>query len=334
MTTKEMLEITFLIQVGLCVAVLGTMLHRRVLRIFPHVGMILGWMALWQVGETVCMFHRKAVHLNKDQAWQIFFWGSMVSDAVILTLQVLTIYSVFAEAMRPMAGLHKAGKLVFRWVGAVSSLVALSLIAGPELFTGGASFAMVISHLHQGISVLTLCLLVFVCFATRPLGLTFRSHIFGVSLGLGLFATIDLIQAAWLITKGAGSIYSPVHLFGAIGFCCAVLVWGIYFALPEPERKMILLPTTSPFFFWNRISEILGDAPGNVAVAGFSPSMLAPAEVEMLTAATSREAAAAGAAEPSTSEAASTKGVPTATVHLPVRSGLPLRRKTNLALSR
>ncbi len=54
---------------------------------------------------------------------------------------------------------------------------------------------------------------------------------------------------------------------------------------------MILLPTTSPFFLWNRISEILGDAPGQVAVAGFKPEMLAPAELEMLTAATAREKA-------------------------------------------
>ncbi|HLI76383.1 MAG TPA: hypothetical protein VKV02_05500, partial [Acidobacteriaceae bacterium] len=38
-----------------------------------------------------------------------------------------------------------------------------------------------------------------------------------------------------------------------------------------------------------RISEILGDSPGHVAVAGFTPDMLAPAEIEMLTAATSTE---------------------------------------------
>jgi hypothetical protein len=63
-----------------------------------------------------------------------------------------------------------------------------------------------------------------------------------------------------------------------------VAIWGTYFALPEPERKLILLPTTSPFFLWNRISEALGDAPGHVAIAGFNPTMLAPAELQMLTA--------------------------------------------------
>ena len=58
--------------------------------------------------------------------------------------------------------------------------------------------------------------------------------------------------------------------------------------LPEPERKMILLPTTSPFFTWNRISEALGDEPGYVAVAGFKPQMLAAAELKVLSSAAAK----------------------------------------------
>ena len=46
---------------------------------------------------------------------------------------------------------------------------------------------------------------------------------------------------------------------------------------------MILLPTTSPFFTWNRISEALGDEPGYVAIAGFKPQMLAAAELKVLS---------------------------------------------------
>jgi hypothetical protein len=67
-----------------------------------------------------------------------------------------------------------------------------------------------------------------------------------------------------------------------------LLTWGTYFALPVPERKMILLPTTSPFFLWNRVSEALGDHPGFVVVAGFKPEMLAPAELTVFTAASKR----------------------------------------------
>jgi hypothetical protein len=123
----------------------------------------------------------------------------------------------------------------------------------------------------------------FVCFAIRPLGLTFRSRIFGVALGLGVTTTAFLIQAAWLATVGAQSLYSPIYIVGTLGTLISGCVWGAYFVLPEPERKMILLPTTSPFFTWNRISEALGDEPGYVAVGGIKPQMLAAAELKVLS---------------------------------------------------
>jgi hypothetical protein len=64
---------------------------------------------------------------------------------------------------------------------------------------------------------------------------------------------------------------------------CAVLVlWIAYFALPEPKRRMIVLPTTSPFLRWNQISLALGDSPGHVAVGGVPPDLFSPAELEVM----------------------------------------------------
>jgi hypothetical protein len=142
--------------------------------------------------------------------------------------------------------------------------------------------------MQQGTSVLILCLLLFVCFSTRYLGLTYRSHIFGVSLGLGIFATVSLVESIWYANGVGQTVYSPVYIFSTLGSLVSVLTWATYFAMPQPERKMILLPTTSPFFLWNRISEALGDEPGFVAIAGFKPDMLAPAELAAFTAGSKR----------------------------------------------
>ena len=58
--------------------------------------------------------------------------------------------------------------------------------------------------------------------------------------------------------------------------------WTGYFALPEPKRRIIVLPTTSPFLRWNQISQALGDSPGFVAVGGVPPELFAPAELEVM----------------------------------------------------
>ena len=297
MRADQLLNIFSVVLVLLSLAVFMAMTHRHVLRIFPSLAAFVGVLAAGTGIRVSILYYRSAIGIPKSIAYKTLFVSEWATQILELCLLVLIIYGLFSEAMRPFPGLQRVGKILFRWVGAVSLLVALALSAGPELFAKNLTlydlYAEVAPRFQQGIGVLILCLLIFICFAIRPLGLTFRSHIFGVALGLGVFSTVELIEAAWLAVTRGVNLYSSVYAFEAAGCCAALLVWGTYFALPEPKRRMILLPTTSPFFLWNRISEILGDAPGKVAIAGFTPDMLAPAEVEMLTLAIAEEEASA-----------------------------------------
>lgn len=232
--------------------------------------------------DIATLYFRKQLGISKLLDYNIFAMSTWICSGLEYCLMLLIIYGVFRQAMKPLEGLHRAGKIVFRWVAGVSIALVFGMSLGQHT-TGVSYVASVTGQIQQGVSILTLCLLIFVCLSTRYLGLTYRSHIFGASLGLGIFATGTLVQTAWFSNGGAQSPYSPVYLFSAFGALATLLTWGTYFALPEPKRQMILLPTTSPYFLWNSISEALGDEPGFVAIAGFTPDMLAPAEMTMLT---------------------------------------------------
>ena len=236
------------------------------------------------------LFFRKDLGISLQIAYNTYYATAWISGIAQALLLIGIIYHVYHEAMRPLQGLQRIGNIIFRWVAVVSVAVSIAFAAGPHTTrtTLVGIAAAIAPQVQQGTFVLTLCLLLFVCFAIRPLGLTFRSRIFGVALGLGVTATTFLTQAAWLATSQAASLYSPIYLVGAIGGAISVCIWGVYFVLPEPERKMILLPTTSPFFTWNRISEALGDEPGYVAIAGSKPQMLAAAELKVLSSATQK----------------------------------------------
>lgn len=285
MSTMLWLRDLNITECAVCFGVLSLLLSKHQWRKF---GPLMGLLAVRAISGSVLiplLFFRKALGIEIHLAYRIYFYTEWISAIAQALLLIGIIYHVYNEAMRPMQGLQRIGRIIFRWVAVVSIAVSLAIAAGPH--TTGTSLtgiaAALAPQVQQGVSVLTLCLLLFVCFAIRPLGLTFRSRIFGVALGLGVTATTFLVQAAWLATAGAQSLYSPVYLIGTIGSLLSVCIWGTYFALPEPERKMILLPTTSPFFTWNRISEALGDEPGYVAVAGFKPHMLAAAELKVLS---------------------------------------------------
>jgi hypothetical protein len=164
-------------------------------------------------------------------------------------------------------------------VAAISVAVAFGVAVTPHL--SGIKFMLaMVTQLQQTSSILTLCLLLFVCFAIRPMGLSYKSRIFGVSLGLGITATVSLVNAAWL--THSPNMYSTISLINGLAVGLTLLMWSAYFAFPEPKRRIIVLPTTSPFLRWNQISLALGDDPGYVAVGGIPPELFAPAELEVM----------------------------------------------------
>ncbi len=217
--------------------------------------------------------------IERHLAYQIYFYVYWTSYALEAILSLLVIYSIFKLAMAPLKGLQTLGMLVFRWVAAISVAVAIGVAVTPHL-SGIKFMVAMITQLQQTSSILTLCLLLFVCFAIRPMGLSFRSRIFGVSLGLGVFATVNLVNSAWLARYA--NMYSVFSVVNGLAVFLTLLTWSAYFAFPEPKRRIIVLPTTSPFLRWNQISLALGDDPGYVAVGGIPPELFAPAELEVM----------------------------------------------------
>jgi len=254
------------------------------------------WPEYWSLGAFLAtrflsdlilipLYHLKYQRINglstasTHSAYVAYFYVYWISFAVESILALIIVYSIFRLAMAPLKGLQQLGMLVFRWAASISVVVALGSAFAPDM-TRTKYLIAAISQLQRTQSILTLCLLVFVCFAILPMGLNYGSRIFGVSLGLGIMATNDLVQSAWMaLYPHTNSAYNLVN---GVVICMVLATWTSYFALPEPKRRIIVLPTTSPFLRWNQISQVLGDNPGFVAVGGMPPELLAPAELEVM----------------------------------------------------
>jgi len=230
----------------------------------------IGWLTLSLSGSVISL----------RDGYVYYFYAYWIGFAVGSILMLVVICSMYRLAMAPLKGLHNLGMLIFKWVAVISVLVSLGSAFAPHITKTNYLIGFV-SQMQRTQSILILCLLLFVCFAIRPMGLSYRSRIFGVSLGLGVMATTDMIQSAW-INNVSSSMYGVFSAIGNTAVCLTLLTWTVYFTFPEPKRRIITLPTTSPFLRWNQISEVLGDSPGHVAIAGLPPEMLAPAEIEVM----------------------------------------------------
>jgi len=280
--TKLLLEYTMMAECVGALACFVIIWRKRQLRAMWGLAAFLGVFTIERMTSLGLLYFRKELGIEKLLAWHILWLTRWTCVLVEYALLLIVIYGAFRLAMKPLRGLHRAGKIIFSWVGVVSFALAIGMAFGPRVADTTTRIGIVAGRLQQGTSVLLLCMLLFVCFTTRYLGLTYRSRIFGILLGLGIYSACTLVESAWMSTKSTTYIYSPVYLVSAFGFLACLVVWSGYLLAPEPARKLVLLPTTSPYFFWNQVSEALGDAPGHVVVSGFTPDMLAPGEIQML----------------------------------------------------
>lgn len=260
-----------------CLVCLLVICRSRQFRQFTYLAGYLGVRLASTAALLLLLYSGK--HLSHKVGYELYFYVYWCSYALEAILGFGIILSVYRLAMAPLPGLRRLGMLMFRWAGGIAVAIALTISVGPNM-TSMAFVQRAVSQLQQTQSVLTLCMLLFVCLAIRPMGLSVRSKIFGVSFGLGITAATDLSVSAWL--SALHNLASLTSIVNGCSILVAVAVWMTYFAIPEPKRRMIVLPTTSPFLRWNQISLALGDEPGFVAVGQVSPDMFAPAEVEVM----------------------------------------------------
>ena len=187
--------------------------------------------------------------------WLSFFVGSI---AIFYAVR-----QAFEAATQPLSGLKKPGRILFRWIAVASFIVVISSSFHPYGFSL-RSIPMAMIELMRCMSILELCLLAFLALTVHPLGLSFRSYVFGLGLGLGFLATTDMMMAA--ASHFGSSMVSYTSLFGEVGSLLVFGVWCAYFFTTEPERKSMMMPASSQLLRWNEIASAFGHRSGQVVL--------------------------------------------------------------------
>lgn len=279
MTIYTFIDLLTYLEPLLCGVLLAFLIRSGDFRKYRSLAALLG---VKLASTLICLplLHFGRVALGPRLAYEFYFWVYWPSYVAEAILSLYIVYSLFRLAMEPLKGLQTLGTLVFQWAAAISVAISLGMALGPNVSHGFGFMQHLISQIQQTTSILTLCLLLFVCFAIRPMGLSYRSRSFGISAGLGIVAAVSLADTTWLSHNA--NLYTTVNLINGLADILTLMVWSVYFAFPEPKRRIIVLPTTSPFLRWNQISQALGDEPGFVAIGGIPPEIFAPAEIEVM----------------------------------------------------
>jgi hypothetical protein len=240
-------------------------LHRR----FAAMGIYLGLHAVSAPVVLYLLYSQSKLPFDGDSASALPFfvtWALYSADALLLYFICM---AVFRSALAPFAGLMKFGIVVFRWVALVSGIVGLSTIpVGLSTFFTSPHVARItpslVFGLTRSVSILELCLLTFLCLSMNALRLSVRDAAFGICLGFGVLSASEFVQS--LLTSLLPSSVVPIHFVGDAVLLLVLGIWGVYFAMPDPTPKPVLIPANSTIYRWNEIASALGYTGTKVAV--------------------------------------------------------------------
>jgi len=159
---------------------------------------------------------------NSKPDW--YFWFFWTGEALNAVLGFKVIHEIFLDVFRPYHALQDLGTPVFKWAGAVMLLVSI-VVAASNAFS---EFPLIqaVTTMQRSVRTVQFGLILFLVIFARFLGVSRRQLSFGIALGFGSSAGIELMLLA--LYSGKFIRRGHLNLFNLICYDLAVVVWIIY----------------------------------------------------------------------------------------------------------
>src|SRR6201987_4935929 len=208
-------------------SLVGIMFWRKIHRTFP---IFFGYI-VFQILVFAITFP-----LQSPRFYVIFFYVYWATTAVSVILGFRVIHEVFLDVFRPYHTLRDLGSVLFKWAGLVmlmvAGVVAASTTSGTEhpLQTG-------IMTLQRSVRVVQCGLVLFLIVFARYLGVNRQQKSFGVALGFGGFAIVELSLVA--INAASDNVFNQVltNFVNMAAYDLTILVWIGYMLTNSPARE-------------------------------------------------------------------------------------------------
>jgi hypothetical protein len=233
----------------LLIVITGIMFRRKLIRLFP-----------WFFAYTCIEFLAFGLLFASDRfhiagiSYLSFYSVTAVMSTILrfgIILEVLrhlvSKYSVLARVLRPL----------FRWVTVGLLIAALALAVYAEGNRSNHAW-FVMNMLDRTALILQTGLLAGLFLFSRYLTLSWRNQVFGIALGLGIYASVELVTAA--ISSQAGFLHAQLLDYVTMSaYHLSVLIWIYYLVSSDQNRldKVHDLPAHHEVEAWNQELERL-----------------------------------------------------------------------------
>lgn len=171
-----------------------------------------------------------AYHRHSYSAFFALYW---VCDAMSVAFGFAVIHEVFVDVFRAFHTLRDLGSVLFRWAGLVMLLVA-GVVSVSTNSSQVAPWMQAIITSQRCVRIIQVGMVLFLLFFARYLGVSRRQQSFGIALGFGSFAVIELVLICSWVGNHLGGPW--LNILNMAAYNCSLMVWLGYVAIVRPVR--------------------------------------------------------------------------------------------------
>jgi hypothetical protein len=185
------------------------------------------------VAECVSDLLNFVLSLTYKKAYYYSYWTGI---AVITCLGFFVLQEIFRHIFRPYESLRTFGSTLFRWSTLVLLMVGV-IMAFSSAPATGSPITNYIYTIDRSVQLMQCGLVLFMYLFARQLGLTERHRIFGITIGFGIRAAVQLITVTVFSQFPSIMMSRVLNIVGMAVYLVAVCIWMVYMYRPEPERR-------------------------------------------------------------------------------------------------
>ncbi len=211
------------LQMGIAAVMLSRGLHRKFKFFFSYL--------LTQLIAFAVIF--PAIWHN----YYAFFYLNWACDALSVAFGFAVIHEVFVDVFRLFHTLRDLGTVLFKWAGLVMLLVA-GVVSVSTNSSQIAPWMQAVITAQRCVRIIQVGMVLFLLFFAHYVGISRRQHSFGIALGFGSFAVIELVLICSWVGNHLGGPW--VSMLNMAAYNCTLMVWLGYVVAKSPVRDASL----------------------------------------------------------------------------------------------
>lgn len=214
---------------ALQLAVIVCMFRRGLHRDYPY---FFNYTVLAVVSEPILYF------INA-RSYNLYFYAYYVNIALSVLISFAVLQEIFKDAFRPYEALRDLSVILFRWCALVALLVGVMwAINNTAHKSDNGAIIDTILLADRSVRLMQCGLVFFLLLFSEYLGIARRSLLFGISLGFGFFAAVNMLVTTGLTHRGILHV-TTLREINSGAYLVAVLIWLGYALATAPSESTV-----------------------------------------------------------------------------------------------